>query len=312
MSRDEVTAAYKRHFPKRWPLRQVGGGPFQLKPGQPTDDTDMAMCIVRSYQECGAFDPTDIANRFVQWLNSHPPDVGNTTRDVLGCIRRGKRWNEAGRDLWRGSPQSLANGSLMRNGVVAGMAESLHEAWQMTLLHGMITHYAPLCQLCCAAQTWMLWQLLHASPPPSEWVPAFRSEFMQWLNDVKDLEILAWRKEVHDQLEPAWALLAKAEWDPSRFNPFTANLSQMGYVLLTLQIAWWALQWSLRDQPFTAPPNGLAPEVFAHTGQWVLSWVALIGKDSDTYGASAGPLIAAADKGLPSDLTDNLWVLKDL
>jgi len=42
----------------------------------------------------------------------------------------------------------------------------------------------------------------------------------------------------------------------------------------------------------------------------VLGWVAMIGHDSDTYGAAAGPLIAAAHQGLPSELTAGLAALK--
>ena len=38
----------------------------------------------------------------------------------------------------------------------------------------------------------------------------------------------------------------------------------------------------------------------------MLGWVALVGNDSDTYGATAGPLIAAAHGGLPAEMTDSL------
>lgn len=45
----------------------VGGGPFQLKPGQWTDDTSMAMCLAESLVECKAFDPKDQMNRYVKY-----------------------------------------------------------------------------------------------------------------------------------------------------------------------------------------------------------------------------------------------------
>ena len=35
----------------------VGGGPFNLKPGQWTDDTSMALCLATSLVEVGGFDP---------------------------------------------------------------------------------------------------------------------------------------------------------------------------------------------------------------------------------------------------------------
>jgi ADP-ribosyl-[dinitrogen reductase] hydrolase len=37
----------------------VGGGPFNLKAGQWTDDTSMALCLAESLIECRGFDPVD-------------------------------------------------------------------------------------------------------------------------------------------------------------------------------------------------------------------------------------------------------------
>jgi len=51
---------------------------------------------------------------------------------------------------------------------------------------------------------------------------------------------------------------------------------------------------------------------FFRRGAFVLGWVALIGHDSDTYGASAGPLVAAAHGGLIKELTAGLAALQDL
>ena len=37
----------------------TGGGPFELKAGQWTDDTSMALCLATSLVECGEFDADD-------------------------------------------------------------------------------------------------------------------------------------------------------------------------------------------------------------------------------------------------------------
>lgn len=37
----------------------VGGGPFNLLPGQWTDDTSMALCLAQSLVDCNGFDATD-------------------------------------------------------------------------------------------------------------------------------------------------------------------------------------------------------------------------------------------------------------
>lgn len=45
----------------------VGGGPFDLDPGQWTDDTSMALCLAESLIECKGFEPVDQINRYVRW-----------------------------------------------------------------------------------------------------------------------------------------------------------------------------------------------------------------------------------------------------
>ena len=45
-----------------------GGGPFNLQPGDWTDDTSMALCLAESLIECGDFDPVDQLTRYVRWM----------------------------------------------------------------------------------------------------------------------------------------------------------------------------------------------------------------------------------------------------
>ena len=72
----DVPRIYLRQKDKGWPFKRVGQGHFNWKPGEPTDDSAMAMCIVRSFMAKAKFDPADIATHFVDWLDSSPPDVG--------------------------------------------------------------------------------------------------------------------------------------------------------------------------------------------------------------------------------------------
>lgn len=45
----------------------VGGGPFNLKPGQWTDDTAMALALMDSLLACPDLNETDLMQRFVRW-----------------------------------------------------------------------------------------------------------------------------------------------------------------------------------------------------------------------------------------------------
>ena len=68
----------------------VGGGPFNLNPGEWTDDTSMALCLAESLIKVGGFDPIDQLERYVRWYrtgylssNGRCFDIGITTADAL-------------------------------------------------------------------------------------------------------------------------------------------------------------------------------------------------------------------------------------
>jgi ADP-ribosylglycohydrolase len=94
----------------------VGGGPFQLQPGQWTDDTSMALCLAESLIEQQGFNPVHQLQKYLQWyregyLSSTGRcfDIGNTTIDGL-------RQFEKTQEPYCGStdPRSAGNGSIMR------------------------------------------------------------------------------------------------------------------------------------------------------------------------------------------------------
>ncbi|MEP0899719.1 ADP-ribosylglycohydrolase family protein [Nodosilinea sp. FACHB-13] len=96
--------------------KMVGGGPFNLKPGQWTDDTSMALCLATSLIEVGAFDATDQMNRYCDWHENgyfsstgDCFDIGNTVRQALS------QYKTSG-NPFSGSthPKTAGNGCLMR------------------------------------------------------------------------------------------------------------------------------------------------------------------------------------------------------
>lgn len=94
----------------------VGGGPFQLKPGEWTDDTSMALCLAESLVECKGFDPVDQLKRYVRWYreghlssNGRCFDIGGTTRSALVRFEREHQPYCGSTDS-----QAAGNGSIMR------------------------------------------------------------------------------------------------------------------------------------------------------------------------------------------------------
>ncbi len=57
-----------------------GGGWLRLKPGQVTDDTEMALCIARAIISNQSWSLEAIAANFASWLKSRPVDCGDTCR----------------------------------------------------------------------------------------------------------------------------------------------------------------------------------------------------------------------------------------
>jgi ADP-ribosyl-[dinitrogen reductase] hydrolase len=125
-------------------LRDIrGGGWLQLVPGQVTDDTQMSLCIARSIEECG-WSPKDIAERFVEWLRSRPPDVGNT------CRRGIRRYMHHGSLSGPPCDDDAGNGAVMRITpvAIASLADTqLLKTWSVEQAH--ITHHHPLSDAAC-------------------------------------------------------------------------------------------------------------------------------------------------------------------
>ncbi|HEY9726025.1 MAG TPA: ADP-ribosylglycohydrolase family protein [Chroococcales cyanobacterium] len=94
----------------------VGGGSFDVMPGQWTDDTSMALCLADSLIEQKGFDPVNQLQKYVRWLREgylssidECFDIGHTTLDAL------RKFEHTG-EPYCGStdPRSAGNGSIMR------------------------------------------------------------------------------------------------------------------------------------------------------------------------------------------------------
>jgi ADP-ribosyl-[dinitrogen reductase] hydrolase len=94
----------------------IGGGPFDLEPGQWTDDTSMALCLAESLIEKKEFDPKDQMDRYVKWYREGYNSVTGECFDIGGTTRKAIETYEV-----TGQPyssvtdrQQAGNGSLMR------------------------------------------------------------------------------------------------------------------------------------------------------------------------------------------------------
>jgi ADP-ribosyl-[dinitrogen reductase] hydrolase len=132
---------------RRYPdgLREIiGGGCWDLAPGETTDDTAMMLGIARACTAEG-IDLDQVAANFVAWMRSGPKDIGNQTRGALALVAVGVPWVDAGEELLRRTGlDSAGNGSVMRCAPVALRFRSDHKRLvQAAIDTSRITHADP-------------------------------------------------------------------------------------------------------------------------------------------------------------------------
>ncbi len=117
----------------------IGGGWLGLKAGEVTDDTQMALALGHAIVEHPDWNLKAVADNFVAWLESNPPDIGNT------CRRGILRYRDHGELAGPSRQDEAGNGACMRNLPV--VLATLHspdnfDVWSLQQSH--ITHNHPL------------------------------------------------------------------------------------------------------------------------------------------------------------------------
>lgn len=132
----------------------VGGGWLRLKPGQVTDDTEMALCIGRAIVKNQGWSVEAVAENFAAWLKSRPVDCGDTCRKgIRAYLLHGRL--ESPPNEW-----DAGNGAAMRilPAVLFSFPdEELLKKYVIEQAH--ITHNNPVSDAACLC----LGQMLHAA-----------------------------------------------------------------------------------------------------------------------------------------------------
>ena len=236
----------------------LGQGTHGQPPGTITDDTEMALCIAESLVDRRGFDPNDVADRFVDWLDSEPFDIGLMTRDSLSRLRQGSSWDDAGVDVWESRPEgsNAGNGSVMRCAPYAiAFRHFTAELTHISRLSSAITHADPRCQWGCVVLNRTLANLICDEPVPLK-------------NALKDTYTAP------DELRKALTQVQKVvsgERNPAKFE---SKLSTSGYVVDSLQ-------------------TGLYYGLTAESTKDAIVRAVNRGGDTDTIGAIAGAVAGA-------------------
>ncbi len=131
----------------RWPRDLVGGGPFDVLPGQVTDDTELALSLARTLARVGRYDDDAIAEAYLAWFASEPFDFGRATSRAFRAPAK-----SAEEVRKRADPKTEANGSLMRSSPLGVFGASMPREALATLAmrDSALSHPSPVCRAACA------------------------------------------------------------------------------------------------------------------------------------------------------------------
>ena len=142
-------ASIAREFPEGV-RTMTGGGPFNLLPGQITDDGEMALCLARSIRQAGTYDPRAALAAYVGWFDSRPFDIGRTTARALqpasAALAKGR--DPLASVSACADPDSQANGALMRVAPIGvlGWNQPLDQIATWARQDATLTHPHRICQ----------------------------------------------------------------------------------------------------------------------------------------------------------------------
>ena len=105
---------------------------FHTLPGQPTDDSEMALALARTIVARGEYHAASAWEAYVRWNDSDPFDCGNTIRAAIVGVK---------------NRTSQANGAMMRVSPIGiiGARASVENARWWARLDAELTHPHPVC-----------------------------------------------------------------------------------------------------------------------------------------------------------------------
>jgi ADP-ribosyl-[dinitrogen reductase] hydrolase len=220
----------------------VGGGPFQLNPGEWTDDTSMALCLGQSLRERGRFDPRDVMDKFVAWWSegymSHNDqcfDIGSTTSHALA------KYRHTG-NPYAGNPSEHAsgNGGIMRLApVVIWYRDSPDVCMTMAEDSSRLTHCS---QACLVAARALATAILHAflGDTKEEMLKSFRSDTRGqgtgYVVDALQSAVMCFRET--DNFEDAILMATNLGNDADTTAAITGQLAGAYYGVQGIPEAW--------------------------------------------------------------------------
>lgn len=126
----------------------IGGGIWDVKPGETTDDTAMTIAVARGIIANSSEPIEEIGREFLKWRDTNPKDIGITIAEVF--YNYSDDWFKAAEVTHHHlGGKSAGNGSLMRCLPVALAYSDEKKIAELTVLQSKMTHYDDLASEAC-------------------------------------------------------------------------------------------------------------------------------------------------------------------
>lgn len=255
-----------------------GGGPHQLKRGETSWATQMAVCLALSVRNLRRYDLLETARAYARWVTV-APDAPEPVKQALALIADGRSPEATGRRVWLENAQRVHDNAPLARTAPLGVfyAAQRDERLRTTLEDTAITHFSPQCRIACATFNGIIGAAISA--------PAERIDQPAILKAAEaELSLAA---STMGRAEPDWVQQVKdaADWlredikaaqdpDPMLYGPELHMFLHASHVRVAFRLALWEL--------FHAP-----------TFEAALQDVVGRGGDADTNAAITGALLGA-------------------
>ncbi|MFT3837594.1 MAG: ADP-ribosylglycohydrolase family protein [Myxococcaceae bacterium] len=222
-----------------------GRGPFELRPGQVTDDTQLATVLAEGLREWRQYDWVYTAKQYGKWLEV-AFDCDAQVRSALEKIKEGRHPEIAGRQVWLESSQRAASNASLTRGVPLAVyfARDRKARIDATLQDAQTTHYSPHCQLAGVVLNAIISAAIttpkeHLEQPDA--MKAIESELSIAAADLGRAlsDFVIQIKVASDEIRADIA--AAQNDDPLLYGPEVHMFSQDKWVRVALRLALWEL-----------------------------------------------------------------------
>ncbi|MBS1151386.1 MAG: hypothetical protein H6Q89_3084 [Myxococcaceae bacterium] len=222
-----------------------GNGPWAVKRGQVTEDTQQAVCLAISLRNLRRYDVLETAKEYARWVE-HAFDCPAPTRAALELVKEGKHPEFTGKRVWLDAGQKARdNGSLMRCPPI-GVFLIWDQAARITatLEDAQISHFSPQCQLAGVIVNAVIAAAITCPKEKLEKVDALKAieaelsigaaqlgrQHSDWVLQVKDAS--DWLRE---------DIKASQDDDPMLYGPELHLHLYENWVRVTLRLVLWEL-----------------------------------------------------------------------